>query len=250
MAIKEQYFPLGEGAELPSSIFSAIVSIAIKLDTLVGLFSVGKIPTGSKDPFALRRAVNGIVRMVTTYDLAFDIDEVLNLLNEQYASYDVEKLKEFILERIKKSLDANPSVIMAVLESGERDINEIAKKVSALNSIVSEATFKEQFTTFKRVANISKDVNLSDELKVDSSLFKEPIEHDLYDTYRDILSKEYTNYEERLTAMFSLKGKLDSYFDDVMVNAEDKTIRDNRINTVASIYKSFREIADIKEISI
>ena len=249
-AIKEQYFPLGEGAELPSSTFSAIVAISIKLDTLVGLFSVGKIPTGSKDPFALRRAVNGIVRMVTTYDLAFDIDEVLALLNEQYATYEVEKLKEFILERIKKSLEANPSVIMAVLESGERDINEIAKKVSALNDIVSEPNFKEQFTTFKRVANISKEVNLEDELMVDSSLFVEPIEHDLYDTYQLVMAKKYENYEEKLTAMFSLKKKLDSYFDDVMVNSEDEKIKINRKNTVASIYKSFREIADIKEISI
>ena len=249
-AIKEQYFPLGEGAELPSSTFSAIVAISIKLDTLVGLFSVGKIPTGSKDPFALRRAVNGIVRMVTTYDLAFDIDEVLALLNEQYATYEVEKLKEFILERIKKSLEANPSVIMAVLESGERDINEIAKKVSALNDIVSEPNFKEQFTTFKRVANISKEVNLEDELMVDGSLFVEPIEHDLYDTYQLVMAKKYENYEEKLTAMFSLKKKLDSYFDDVMVNSEDEKIKINRKNTVASIYKSFREIADIKEISI
>ncbi len=249
-AIKEQYFPLGEGAELPSSTFSSIVAISIKLDTLVGLFSVGKIPTGSKDPFALRRAVNGIVRMVTNYNLAFDIDEVLNLLNEQYASYEVEKLKEFILERIKKSLEANPSVIMAVLESGERDINEIAKKVSALNSIVLQQSFKEQFSTFKRVANISKDVNLDDELNVDTSLFVESMESELYNEYQSVMSQEYSNYEDKLTAMFSLKPKLDNYFDEVMVNAEDKNIRANRINSVASIYKSFREIADIKEISI
>jgi len=249
-AIKEQYFPLGEGAELPSSTFSAIVAISIKLDTLVGLFSVGKIPTGSKDPFALRRAVNGIVRMVTTYDLAFDIDEILTLLNEQYASYEVVKLKEFIVERIKKSLDANPSVIMAVLESGEKDINEIAKKVSALNSIVSNPSFKEQFSTFKRVANISKDVDLDENLAVDTALFVESIESDLYSEYQSVISKEYINYEDRLTALFSLKPKLDSYFDDVMVNAEDEKLKANRINSVASIYKSFREIADIKEISI
>jgi glycyl-tRNA synthetase beta chain len=249
-AIREQYFPLGEGAELPSSTFSAIVAISIKLDTLVGLFSVGKIPTGSKDPFALRRAVNGIVRMVTTYDLPFDIDEILNLLEEQYASYNVEKLKEFMVERIKKSLEANPSVIMAVLESGEKDINEIAKKVSALNSIVSNPSFKEQFSTFKRVANISKDVNLNGELTVDKTLFVESMESTLYDAYLSVMSKEYNNYEEKLTAMFSLKPKLDSYFDEVMVNAEDEKLKSNRINSVASIYKSFREIADIKEISI
>jgi glycyl-tRNA synthetase beta chain len=249
-AIKEQYFPLGEGAELPSSTFSAIVSMSIKLDTLVGLFSVGKIPTGSKDPFALRRAVNGIVRMVTTYDLPFDIDTVLTMLNELYAEYDVEKLEEFILERIKKSLDANPSVIAAVLESGERDINEIAKKVSALNSIVSNASFKEHVSTFKRVANISKEVNLESELVVDTALFSEPIESELYSDYKATMAKSYDSYEEKLTAMFALKAKLDNYFDDVMVNAEDEDIRNNRKNTVASIYKSFREIADIKEITV
>ena len=249
-SLKEQYFPLGEGAELPSSTFSAIVSMSIKLDTLMGLFSVGKIPTGSKDPFALRRAVNGIVRMVIKYDLAFNIDEVVDMLNELYCDYDTEKLKDFIIERIKKSLQANPSVIMAVLESGERDINEIAKKVSALNNIVSQKSFKEQFTTFKRVANISKEVNLENDLNVNIDLFSESIESELYNEYKNIIKKEYKSYEDKLKAMFSLKSKLDSYFDDVMVNVEDIEIRNNRKNTIASIYKSFKEIADIKEISI
>ena len=249
-AIKEQYFPLGEGAELPSSTFSVIVAMSIKLDTLVGLFSVGKIPTGSKDPFALRRAVNGIVRMVTTYDLAFNIDDVLPMLNELYAEYDNKKLEEFIIERIKKSLDANPSVIMAVLESDERDINEIAKKVSALNNIVSSESFKEKVSTFKRVANISKEVNLENELTVDTELFSEAIEGELYSEYKETMAKSYGSYEEKLTAMFALKPKLDNYFDEVMVNAEDEAVKNNRKNTVASIYKSFREIADIKEITV
>ena len=249
-AIKEQYFPLGEGAELPSSTFSAIVAMSIKLDTLIGLFSVGKIPTGSKDPFALRRAVNGIVRIVTEYNLAFNIDEVLVMLNELYTEYEIEKLHEFMVERIKKSLDANPSVIAAVLESGEQDINEIAKKVAALNSIVSQESFKEQFSTFKRVANISKEVNLENELVVDSALFSESIEGELYTEYTSTIDKAYASYEEKLTAMFALKPKLDNYFDDVLVNAEDEAVKNNRKNTVASIYKSFREIADIKEISI
>ena len=249
-AIKEQYFPLGEGAELPSSTFAAIVAMSIKLDTLVGLFSVGKIPTGSKDPFALRRAVNGIVRMVTTYDLEFNIDDIVSMLNELYAEYDNDKLIEFMLERIRKSLDANPSVIAAVLESGERDINEISKKVKALNSIVSQTEFKEQFSTFKRVANISKEVNLDADLVIDQALFSESIENELYDEYKETMAKDYSSYEEKLTAMFALKPKLDKYFDDVMVNSEDEAVRTNRKNTVASIYKSFREIADIKEISI
>ncbi len=249
-SIKEQYFPLGEGAELPSSTFSAIVAMSIKLDTLIGLFSVGKIPTGSKDPFALRRAVNGIIRMVTTYDLSFNIDEVVGAFNELYEDYDREKLLDFIIERVKKSIKANPSVITAVLESGERDINEIAKKVLALNSIVSTDSFKEQFSTFKRVANISKEVDLDSELPIDTKLFQEPIELELYSEYIKKKKKEYSSYEDRLKAMFGLKAKLDRYFDDVMVNVDDIEIKNNRKNTVASIYKSFKEIADIKEISI
>ena len=249
-AIKEQYYPLGDGAKLPSSIFSSILSISIKLDTLIGLFSIGKIPTGSKDPFALRRAVNGIIRIVIEYDLDFNIDNILELTKELYRDYNREKLIDFILERVYKILDANPSVISAVLSSGERDINKIAKKVEALNSIVTQKSFKEQFSTFKRVANISKDIDLNQELVINAMLFQDSIENELYNRYIEVISKEYSSYKDRLNGLFSLKDELDRYFDNIMVNVEEREIRENRKSMIASIYKSFREIADIKEISI
>ncbi len=249
-AIKEQYMPVGEGATLPSSIFSSIVAMAIKLDTLIGLFSIGKIPTGSKDPFALRRAVNGIVRIVIEYDLSFDIDEVMALLVEKYDRFDLEQLQAFIIERVNKSLDANPSVISAVLSSGERDINEIAKKVSALEEIVSDDQFKEHFSTFKRVANISKDIDLSGSLDIDITLFKDDAEVALYSAYESSINKSYTDYKSYLLALFELKRPLDSYFDAVMVNTDEANIRSNRQHMIASIYRSFMDIADIKEISV
>ncbi len=249
-AIKEQYMPVGEGAQLPSSIFSSIVAMSVKLDTLFGLFSVGKIPTGSKDPFALRRAVNGIVRIVTAYDLPFDIDDIITLLQAEYAEFDTDQLRDFIIERINKSLDANPSVIAAVLASGERDINEIAKKVAALNEIVSSDVFKEQFSTFKRVANISKDVDLEGELAIDITLFKEDAEVSLYTAYEKVINLPFDNYKQQLEALFGLKRELDAFFDNVMVNAEDAKLKANRLALIGSIYKSFREIADIKEISV
>ena len=248
-AIKEQYYPLGDGGQLPSSIFSSILSISIKLDTLIGLFSVGKIPTGSKDPFALRRAVNGIIRIVIKYNLEFNIDKILELVNELYREYNQEKLIEFIVERINKSLKANPSVISAVLASGERDINEIAKKVEALNLIVTNSRFKEQFSTFKRVANISKEVNIENELTVNMALFTKFEENELFKSYISVISKEYSNYREKLEALFSLKDILDRYFDNVLVNIDNIQIRENRKNMIASIYKSFKEIADINKIS-
>jgi glycyl-tRNA synthetase beta chain len=249
-AIKEQYMPVGEGAELPGTVFSSIVAMSIKLDTLFGLFSVGKIPTGSKDPFALRRAVNGIVRIVTTFDLPFNIEDMITLLKGEYTAFDTQLLSDFIIERINKSLDANPSVIAAVLASGERDINEIAKKVAALNEIVSSDEFKEQFTTFKRVANISKDVDLEGDLSIDVSLFREDAEVSLYNAYEKVLNGEYPDYKTRLEALFGLKRELDAYFDDVLVNAEDEDLKRNRLHMIASIYKTFRDIADIKEITV
>jgi glycyl-tRNA synthetase beta chain len=223
-AIKEQYMPTGEGAELPTSVFSSIVAMSIKLDTLFGLFSVGKIPTGSKDPFALRRAVNGIVRIVTEYDLNFNIDDIIVLLKDAYDDFDTKLLSDFIIERINKSLDANPSVIAAVLASGERDINEIAKKVSALNEIVSSDTFKEQFSTFKRVANISKDVDLDSNLNIDTSLFKEDAEVTLYNAYEKVINQHFDDYKTQFEALFGLKRELDCYFDDVIVNTEDEAL--------------------------
>ncbi len=249
-AIKEQYMPVGEGAELPSSVFSSIVAMSIKLDTLFGLFSVGKIPTGSKDPFALRRAVNGIVRIVTAYDLPFNIDDIIALLKGNYNDFDTDLLSEFIIERINKSFDANPSVIASVLASGERDINEIAKKVAALNEIVSSDAFKEQFTTFKRVANISKDVDIESSIEIDIALFKEDAEVTLYNAYEKVINATYSNYKEELEALFGLKRELDAYFDDVLVNTEDEALQLNRLHTIGSIYKTFRNIADIKEISV
>ena len=249
MAIKEQYMPLGDGAELPSSLFSSIISISIKLDTLMGLFSIGKLPTGSKDPYALRRAVNGIIRMVIENDIEFDIDRIIDILAPNYQSFDTSKLKEFILERIHKLLKSNPSLLIAVLSSGERDINKIFKKVEALESIVVSDEFESQFSTFKRVANISKDINLSNKLEVDTTLFNEH-EAELYSKFIEISTQKYSSYKEHLEALFSLKPYLDKYFDEVMVNVEDKSIQTNRLNTVASIYKSFREIADIKEITL
>jgi glycyl-tRNA synthetase beta chain len=249
-AIKEQYMPVGEGAELPSSLFSSIVAMSIKLDTLIGLFSVGKIPTGSKDPFALRRAVNGIVRIVVDNDIAFDIDEILEILSSEYQEYDKQKLKEFIIERIYKAFDANASVISAVLSSEDRDINSIAKKVQALNEIVSQPNFKELFATFKRVANISKDIELDDDLSIDTSLFENDAEVSLYDAYEKVANASYNSYKDKLEALFALKPQLDKYFDDVMVNADNVDIRVNRQHMVATIYKTFKEIADIKEISV
>jgi len=109
---------------------------------------------------------------------------------------------------------------------------------------------KEIFTTFKRVANISKELDLNSNLTVDESLFVAPQESKLYGRFKEISSKEYSSYLERLEALFGLKELLDNYFDSVLVNAEDAKLKENRQNTIGTIYKAFRDIADIKEVTL
>ncbi|MGM0533322.1 MAG: glycine--tRNA ligase subunit beta, partial [Campylobacterota bacterium] len=249
LAIKEQYLPLGEKSALPSSQLAAVVAMANKLDTLMGLFSIGKIPTGSKDPFALRRAVNGIIAIVLEYRFAFDIKSVISQLSTHYEGFDQQKLEQFIIERIYKSFDYNRSLITAVLGSGERDIVRIDKKLRALDAIVQSSGFAEVMATFKRVANISKDVNLQ-ALTVDENLFEQPQEKQLFAAFAGVQNQEYETYEQRLDALFGLKDKLDAYFDNVMVNAKSEAVKTNRQNTIGSIYAAFKNIADIKEISV
>ncbi len=250
LAVKEQYLPDGEDAELPSTPVSAVVALANKLDTLIGLFSVDQIPTGSRDPFALRRAVNGIIRIVNAYNFAFDIASFKELFASEYNEFDYARLQEFFLERVNQFYKVNPSVIKAVIAADELSICVIDAKIKALDNIVNSESFSESFSTFKRVANITKDVNLDTELSVSTELFDNEAETALYSAYTKVTAKSYDDYETHLEALFSLKPELDTFFDKVMVNAEDEKIKTNRKNLVSSVYKSFKTIADIKEISI
>lgn len=250
LALKEQYLPNSEDSALPSTLFSAIVALAYKLDSLIALFSIDKIPTGNKDPYALRRAVNGIVKIVLSQGIAFDIKKDLQALSVGYKSFNFEVLESFFLERMYQFFDVNSSIISAVISSGERDICELAKKINALSSIVNGNGFKEMFSTFKRVANIIKNIELKAQISIDEKLFDNAYEKELYASFKIANEKEYASYEERLNALFALKPQIDAFFDNVMVNAEDMAVRTNRQNLIGEIYNAFKSVADIKEISI
>ena len=250
LSFKEQYLPDGEESDLPSSDFSAIVAMSNKLDSILVFFSKGKIPTGTKDPFGLRRAVLGIVKIAIDRGFSFDVNKDLKALSKNYDEIDLELLETFFLERISRYFEANPSVIHAVLKSGERDIVEISKKIEALNLVVEQEQFKDSFSTFKRVANIIKDMKLQDRITVDDKLFKEDAESALFDAYNLVADKEYDTYKAKLDALFGLKSEIDNFFDHVMVNVEGENIKNNRKNLIALIYQNFRNIADIKEITL
>jgi len=250
LALKEQYLPKSEDSELPSNIFSSIIAIANKVDSLLALFSIDKIPTGTKDPFALRRAVNGIIKIVLEKKLDFNIHDDIRLMGKNYGNIDYVKLENFFLERIYQFFDVNPSVIKAVVSSGERDILKLSLKIEALKNIANSSDFKEVFSTFKRVANIIKDLDINEDTKVDEDLFTQDEEKGLFEEFISKSSYDYETYEEKLDALFGLKPQIDNFFDNVMVNVEDTKVKRNRLNLIASIYKEFRLIADIKEITL
>ena len=250
IAITEQYLPDGEDSELPSTKMSAVVAMSIKLDTLLGLFSVNQIPTGSRDPFALRRAVNGLIRIVNEFEFEFDIVTTMKNLAKNYAEIDLEKLEKFFLERIKQFYKVNPSIIEAVLASGERELLALGRKIEALNNLVNSDGFSEVSSTFKRVSNITKEIDLNTNLSVNETLFEEEAEKVLFRRYSEVSMQTYDSYELELDALLGLKPELDSFFTNVMVNADDEAIKNNRKSLVASIYKSILKIADIKEVSV
>ena len=249
-SLKEQYLPDGEDSELPSNVFSSIVALSNKIDNLMALFSIGKIPTGSKDPFALRRAAAGIVKIAMEHKLSIDLSKIIDELASSYKNLDKKALIEFFNERLFKIFEVNPTVLKAVLGSGETDIYKISQKLCALNPIVQSDNFKEYVATFKRVANIIKDIDTSTSLTIDEKLFENNEETELYTKYIQISSKGYVTYEEELEALFSLKIQLDNFFDNVFVNHENEEIKMNRKNLIGLVYQGFKSIPDIKEITI
>ncbi|GAA7728496.1 glycine--tRNA ligase subunit beta [Helicobacter pylori] len=257
LSVKEQYLPASENDPLPSSVFSSIVALSLKLDSLFSLFSVGKIPSGSKDPFALRRLSFGLLKIIAHYGLEFDLKADLKSLFEKvgvYQSFDLEILEKFLLERFHNLIDCNPSIIRSVLNTNERDIVKIIQKVKALKRFLDDpknAQKKELlFSAFKRLANINKDRNPNESSEFSTSLFKELQEHALFEAFNMIKTSAFESLDSKIEAYFGLHAPLEEYFKSVLVMDKDIEIQKNRKNFLWGVYQSFLEIGDIKEIAI
>lgn len=245
LSIGEQYLPSGEDSKLPSTIFSSIVALSIKLETLISLFSINKIPTGTKDPYALRRAALGLIKIVLNEDLNFDLKATIDSLKSNYKEFDSQKLISFIKDRLATLYCANSSIINSVLKSGENDIKKLNSAILALDEIALSSDFKDKFATFKRLANIIKDSKFS---SVDENLLSQDAEINLYRAFKS-LDLEVKDCKIYLNSLFDLKPNIDEFFDKVMINVDDEAIKNNRLALVGGIYTAFLKVADIKEIS-
>lgn len=256
LAIKEQYLPTGEDSALPSHILSAILALSIKLDNIFALFSIDKIPSGSKDPFALRRAANGVIKIINHYDLDFDLLSDMPRLYQAggYKISDMKRIEQFFIERLEGALKINLSIIRSVLKArvnNKRVLNlkNIIRNAKALNAFFEKSDKQALVSLFRRVANI-----LSDEIKpthIDESLLKLPQEIALFQALKSLKSQALTaDVDSQITALFSLKEPLEAFFNSVLVNDENNAIKTNRQMLVFSVHSEFLRIGDMREITL
>ena len=239
-AIKEQYL------NAPDSVNGAILGIANKLDSILCLFALDKIPSGSKDPFALRRGANGILKIIEKFNLHFDLGVICQKLSANYAKIDIAKIQSFFYERLEGVLGANQSIINAVIKTDERDLLELIRKIKALNLIAQSSDKGALKVLFKRVANILSNTKAT---KIDENLLTENAEKELYKAICDFKKLSFATHSERIIALLDFKIVLEKFFDEVLINVEDSRLKENRILLIKAVYEEFFKVGDIKEIS-
>ncbi|OKP97203.1 glycine--tRNA ligase subunit beta [Paenibacillus sp. P46E] len=257
--IFEHYQPRFAGDAVPASEVGLVVSLADKIDTIVGCFSIGIIPTGSQDPYALRRQAAGIVQIVLEHKLAISLQEIFdaavdvheNLRKEKHFTQDLRiNLYEFFGLRVKRLLSDNVryDVVDAVIAAGFDDIVAVVGRSRALMDTVNgQADFKITVDSLTRVSNLA--AKAAEGINVDPTLLKEEAERTLYETwqaihkpYQEALSAR--NAEEALRILSGLKDAVTGFFDSVMVMAEDEQIRANRLALLAGIDADSKAFAD------
>ncbi|MDN5304702.1 MAG: glycyl-tRNA synthetase beta chain [Fusobacteriaceae bacterium] len=262
LGIEEHYFPRYQGDKLPTTLEGAITGIVDKIDTLVGCFGVGLIPTGSKDPYALRRATLGIVNVILNSKLNINLLDLVNKSLDIYESKNILKssreevlnqVKEFIKQRVINvftDLKYSKDYVNAIVEVSFENIIEVEAKLKALVNISKNDNFDDIINLVKRIENISKDYQNTD---VKEELLKEEKEKELFnytekvkiDIKENLENNDYDNYFD---VILNSKNIINEFFDNVMVMDKDENIKNNRLALLKSIYNEFSKVADLKYI--
>ncbi|WP_433946101.1 glycine--tRNA ligase subunit beta [Paenibacillus sp. SN-8-1] len=260
--IFEHYQPRFAGDAVPASMVGAIVSIADKMDTIAGCFSIGIIPTGSQDPYALRRQAAGIVQIVLEHKLPLLLSDIFAIALDVHE--DKGNLKRSVLEirkdlldffglRVKKTLSdtLRYDVVDAVIAAGYDDVvSVVARGAALMETVNADSDFKTTVESFSRVSNLASKASAE---KVRSDLLQEEAEKNLYSAwqkvsgdYREQLSE--SNSAGALELLSSLKPSITGFFDSVMVMAEDEQIRNNRLALLAAIEEDLKTFADFSKL--
>jgi len=287
-AIEDHYKPRFAGDELPRNAVGVVVALADKFETLYGLFSIGQLPTGDKDPFALRRHALGVIRMLVEHDLDIQVSDLIdlgrinsigNLLDGSVpgeASFDANdatlvvgtnvleidtetgrKLSDFIFDRLAGSLREqgySAQEVDAVLALRPQLLGDIAKRLAAVRAFAALPEAAALAAANKRVGNILKKIEGVLPTEVTSGLLVEEAEKALFIALGDVAVKSDAafatgDYSVSLQALAALRGPVDAFFDSVMVNAEDAALRANRQALLNQLHGLMNRVADISKLS-
>lgn len=257
-ALNEQYLPRFAKDQLPATTTGTIVALADRLDTLAGIFGLGQIPTGSKDPFGLRRASLAVLRLLVDKKLDLDLGELLSLAVAQYP--DLPKGAEsrdlaltYMLERFRAWYEEAGIATEVYLSVAAKNLTcplDIDKRVYAVAAFAELPEAQSLAAANKRVSNILAKQDQLPQAEVDSALLQESAEQALAEQVAQLQAQvqplfDNGQYREALASLASLRASVDQFFDDVMVMAEDQALRNNRLALLMQLRNLFLEVADI-----
>lgn len=262
-AIREHYLPISSEGDLPQTAIGAVLAIADKIDSVLGFFAVGMIPSGSNDPYALRRQTYGIVRIVEAQGWTFPFTDmqgaIVDAINEDVLDYgihfnrDQKEFIEFFKGRIRQRLqmyNVRHDIIDAVVDSHQDDLVQVFKTAKILDQHLSDEHFKEAMEALTRVINLTKKVDPSTiTFKVDQKLFENDSEKELYEAVKEA-EDEFANQSmsENYQTLTNLRPVIQRYFSDTMIMVEDEKVRDNRLNQLAIIARMANALASLDKI--
>ena len=257
-AIKEQYMPVASGAELPSSITGIVLSLADKLDSIVGLYAIERFVTGSQDPFGLRRAALGFINIVLANNIDVDLKTLINdallvytEVNGLPFDYDqtMEKTLDFFKDRLKNMMideGIRYDVVNSVINTGDVNILRIHQKARAIDEFIREND--EALSYFTRINNLTKGNN---QTGVDESLLENDLERSYYNEVMALAEGAFQNEEDYKNELLKLASTMvtgNDYLDNTMINVEDDRIKNNRIGMLNILADRLNNIFDISEI--
>jgi glycyl-tRNA synthetase beta chain len=262
-AIYDHYLPVNVDDALPRTLSGAVVSVADKIDTIAGFFKIGAKPTGSKDPFALRRAAQGVVQILLNRDkrvIRAGLDRLIDLgMSANNAPESIrEEILAFFAERVRTLLEASQygfeyDEIAAAMEAGwASSLTDLVDRITALKSMRDQSNFLSVLDSAKRIANITQGHESS---AVDASKFENDVEkrlNELADAVVEQIDELIAgrHYRDALQSFAALAPELETFFRDVMVNVDDEAVRRNRMSLLRKIGGAVAKIADVTKIVV
>jgi glycyl-tRNA synthetase beta chain len=262
-ALFEQYLPRFAGDNIATNPVSVSVALADKLDTLVGIFGIGQLPKGDKDPFALRRAAIGVLRTIIDNGLSLDLEELVALahaeLGDKLTNDDCQaQVIDFMLGRFAAMYQdrrISPDVIQAVAAKRPTRPTDYDARVNAVSEFKGNVAAESLAAAHKRIANILKKNNVDTALRCDSEFLQQSEETALYAAMQSIQSRVHKLHQQRdysnlLSVIAGLRDDVDAFFDNVMVMAEEETTRNNRLGLLNELRWMLESVADISKLVV